>query len=272
MTVDTRLAAAFEAACRAELRAPKPGNVHDFAPGHRMTVRDFEVSAAAAAPFIAARGQPIGARVLGAMRATMDSVGCNTNLGILLLAAPLAAARERPGDLRQNLGAILAESTVEDAGAVFEAIRIANPGGLGRADTHDVAAEPTVTLTQAMAEAAHRDRIARQYITSFGDLFTVGAPVWQSFDRSADPLRRTLAVYFTFASTWPDTHVSRKHGPEVAEHVRRLFAEKLEIAAQYDLPALLDFDRELKLLGVNPGTSADLTVAVEFLVRVLEDK
>ena len=47
---------AFIAACRAELEALKPGNVHVHGEGHGMTVGDFEASAAAAAPHIAARG------------------------------------------------------------------------------------------------------------------------------------------------------------------------------------------------------------------------
>ena len=43
-------ASAFAAACRDEVEAPKPGNVHVFADGHGMMVRDFLRSAEAAAP------------------------------------------------------------------------------------------------------------------------------------------------------------------------------------------------------------------------------
>ncbi|WP_181706927.1 triphosphoribosyl-dephospho-CoA synthase [Chthonobacter rhizosphaerae] len=270
--VDPRLADAFLAACLAELRAPKPGNVHDFAPGHRMTVADFETSAAVSAPYIAWRGARIGDRVLGAMRATVAAVGCNTNLGILLLTAPIAMAAGQGGDLRRELHAILANTTVEDAEKVFEAIRIANPGGLGRSESHDVAAKPLVTLTQAMAEAADRDRIALQFVTCFDDLFSIGLPAWRRSEPAGDPLRRTLAVYHAYASAMPDTHVTRKHGPEVAEATRIKFAEHREAFANYDISQLLNYDRELKVLGVNPGTSADLTVATEFLARALEDK
>ncbi|MBX6323666.1 MAG: triphosphoribosyl-dephospho-CoA synthase, partial [Rhodospirillaceae bacterium] len=35
--MSARIAAAYVAACLAELRALKPGNVHAFADGHRMT-------------------------------------------------------------------------------------------------------------------------------------------------------------------------------------------------------------------------------------------
>ena len=38
---------AYLAACRAELQALKPGNVHVFAAGHGMSIADFETSALA---------------------------------------------------------------------------------------------------------------------------------------------------------------------------------------------------------------------------------
>ena len=63
----TDIAAAFLAACAAELAALKPGNVHVHAAGHGMTVEDF-AAAPAAAPAIAAAGAPVGERVRRARR------------------------------------------------------------------------------------------------------------------------------------------------------------------------------------------------------------
>ena len=95
------IAAAFKAACLDELDAPKPGNVHAFADGHRMTAAQFEASAAAAAAPIAQAGARVGVRIEAAVVATFAAVGVNTNLGIILLCAPLAAAAERGApDLR----------------------------------------------------------------------------------------------------------------------------------------------------------------------------
>ena len=82
----------FRLSCRAELEALKPGNVHIHAEGHGMTVADFLRSADAAAPCIAAAGAPVGTRILRAIEATRTAVGQNTNLGIVLLCAPIAAA------------------------------------------------------------------------------------------------------------------------------------------------------------------------------------
>ena len=51
---------AYLAACRTELRALKPGNVHDYAAGHGMSVADFEASAGASAPCLAVPGIGVG--------------------------------------------------------------------------------------------------------------------------------------------------------------------------------------------------------------------
>ncbi|MGA9866708.1 MAG: triphosphoribosyl-dephospho-CoA synthase, partial [Acetobacteraceae bacterium] len=113
--------AAFIEACDEELAAPKPGNVHRHAAGHGMTVADFERSARAAAPPLCRAGSPLGLRVFDAVRATRDAVGQNTNLGIVLLCAPLAMAAQE----RACVGSIIGATDLADARAVFAAIRLA---------------------------------------------------------------------------------------------------------------------------------------------------
>jgi hypothetical protein len=95
MLAGDAVAAAYRDACLAELVALKPGNVHVFAGGHDMTTADFEASAAASAPAMGAPALSVGARIFEAIRRTREAVGCNTNLGIVLLCAPLAQARCR---------------------------------------------------------------------------------------------------------------------------------------------------------------------------------
>src|SRR5438128_395760 len=142
------LRVAFVAACETELRALKPGNVHVHAEGHGMTVDDFRASAIAAAEPLCRRGLAVGARIEAAIATTRATVSRNTNLGIVLLAAPLLVAAEsaEPGGFRRALSATLAQLTVSDASLAYAAIRVANPGGLGRAEAQDVTGEPTVTL------------------------------------------------------------------------------------------------------------------------------
>jgi triphosphoribosyl-dephospho-CoA synthase len=271
-----RVAAAFRAACRAELEALKPGNVHVHAPGHGMTVADFLASAEASAPFIADPGRGVGSRILAAVEATRAACGQNTNLGILLLAAPLAAAAQAGAPLRESLERVLANLTVEDASLAYRAIRLASPGGLGRSERHDVAAEPGVTLLEAMRAAAGRDRIARQYATGFADVLELGVPRLLAGRKAGwSEGWATTATYLAFLAGFPDTHVGRKHGDAAAEAVRRRAAElrpMLDTAADPEAlcPVLLALDGEFKSAGLNPGTSADLTVASHFAASLLE--
>jgi triphosphoribosyl-dephospho-CoA synthase len=269
------VAAAFKAACLDELDAPKPGNVHAFAPGHRMTASEFERSASAAAAPIAQAGARVGERVLAAVEATLAAVGINTNVGIILLCAPLAAAAEgAPPDLRASLTRVLAALDVEDARLAFRAIVRAAPAGLGRVEQHDVFQPATVTLRHAMAAAAAHDRIAYQYATDFEDIFELGEPLLAAALGRTPHLRwATLDVYLGFLSAFPDSHIARKHGSDAAEAIRRTaapFHQRMLQAEPVDnlLPELLSWDAKLKRDGVNPGTSADLTVATLFAHRL----
>jgi triphosphoribosyl-dephospho-CoA synthase len=266
------VAALFEAACLAELQALKPGNVHVHGDGHGMTVADFAASAAAAAPHLAAAGRTVGERILGAVAATRAACGQNTNLGIVLLCAPLAAAAERGRALRASLEDTLARLDRHDAVLAYRAIRLASPGGLGRSDRHDVADEPAVTLLEAMREAAARDRIARQYANGFADVFEIGADRLQACRRAGWPEERAMsATFVAFLAAFPDGHVVRKHGDVVAQAVRAEGRELDRLMRAEPPPGdlhdrLLRLDRELKRRGINPGTSADLTVASHLAV------
>lgn len=258
---------AYEAACRAEIAALKPGNVHVFADGHRMTAAAFLASAAASAAALAAPGASVGARIRAAVEATRAAVGTNTNLGIVLLCAPLAAAAERDGPLRGSLAAVLSELTQADADDAFAAIRLAEPGGLGTSARHDVHRPAAVSLGAAMREAAARDSIARQYVTVFKDVFDIGLPALHAARRAAaGGMWPAVEAYLAFLAAFPDSHVARKHGLATALQVRaeavtlrRRLAGCPDRAAKVELLAALDVD--LKARGLNPGTSADLTVA-----------
>ncbi|MCD2181523.1 triphosphoribosyl-dephospho-CoA synthase [Rhizobium sp. GN54] len=263
---------AYLDACRAEIDALKPGNVHRFADGHRMSADQFLQSAAVSAPWICETQAPVGRRILGAVTATRESVGTNTNLGILLLCAPLAkAAADATTDFHRALRRTLEHMDADDARDVFAAIRLANPGGLDAVEDQDVSREPTVSLMEAMGMAADRDMIARQYTTGFADIFAGGLSAWQAAtDRGENGMWPTVFVYLHFLSTFPDSHVGRKFGGELAcairseaETIRRKVADEPSLSGREAV--LLDFDRRLKDRGINPGTSADLTVATLFV-------
>lgn len=269
--------AAFLAACRAELDVVKPGNVHRFSPGHGMEAATFEAAAAAAAPFIAERGASVGRRILGATRASWGAVGVNANLGIVLLAAPLAAAAAETasgsgaGALRAAVRHVLATLTAQDAADAYAAIALASPGGLGETAEHDVRRPPAIGLVAAMALASDRDLVARQYADGFAAVFDIGLPALTAAESAPQGrgLGPALAAYLAFASRFPDSHVARKYGAPRAEALRRRMADFARDLARIADPAAalaaaLALDAELKREALNPGTSADLTVASLF--------
>jgi triphosphoribosyl-dephospho-CoA synthase len=264
---------AFFAACRDEIEAPKPGNVHIFGAGHGMTVDDFLASAKVAEGPLSAPAASVGDRILGAVEATRAAVGTNTNLGILLLCGPLAAAAERGGtDLRAELGLVLKALDRSDAEQVFRAISLANPGGLGDVPRHDVRQPAEIGLYEAMAEAAERDAVALQYVSNFHDIFVTGLEALAAaHECGLKPPWPAVAVYLSFLAAFPDTHIRRKYGLAAARGIQREASEMLSVfqACKEDcLAGLLGFDRSLKARGLNPGTSADLTVATLFADRL----
>jgi triphosphoribosyl-dephospho-CoA synthase len=153
------VAGAAQLACVLEVSADKPGNItprHDF---DDASYEDMLRSAIALGPEMGRAGERgVGATVLAAVRATRAVAAANTNLGIALLLAPLA----RAALLQVPVASVLAELTVEDASAAYEAIRLARAGGLDAPVEHDVRDEPAITLGAAMAAAAGRDAIAAE--------------------------------------------------------------------------------------------------------------
>lgn len=279
---------AFESACLDELEALKPGNVHVHAEGHGMTVRDFQTSAKVAARAIAQLDLTVGGRIAAAVDAALAAVKCNTNLGIVLLAAPLvhAALSIPPASavtekkFRNALEKILKGLSIDDAKSAFAAIAQARPAGLGKTKKYDVNAPAKTSLITAMREAAKRDRIAWQYANSFKDVFEIGVPVLRAATKrfAGHPKGgnwATTAVYLAFLSRFPDSHIVRKHGPKPAAEVQGEASEIATAFAHLDDPqrlewVLMAFDSELKRRGINPGTSADLTVASLLAYRLLD--
>jgi triphosphoribosyl-dephospho-CoA synthase len=280
-------------ACRLDVETAKPGNVSIANPGHGMTAAQFIASADAAADALFARGATVGTRILDAVSRTREAAGCNTNLGIVLLVAPLAAALEMLADDRpvdSSIGAtawrtaterVLATLDLDDTRAAYRAIALANPGGLGDAPEQSVHALPSVDLRTAMTLAAGRDSIARQYANGFLDVFETGletARRVQSSGQSHPATEVTLDVFLAFLSDWPDSHIVRKHGLPVAQSVTRearirhdaMRRARARDAVADERLALAAWDAELKAQGINPGTSADLTVATLFVAGLVD--
>ncbi len=211
----------------------------------------------------------IGRAVYEAIVATRRVVSTNTNLGIVLLLAPLAAVPINV-DLRDGIEAVLAAATVDDSKWVYRAIRLAEPGGLGDVPEQDVKGEPTVTLREAMALAADRDLIARQYADGYRAVFDDALPALRTALVAGQPLEvAIIAGYLTVLAHHPDSLVVRKHGLAVARSISDRAAELFDAG----WPDSDDAQRRCQALDAwlrqpshrfNPGTSADLVTAALF--------
>ena len=259
------LAHRVELACLLEVSAPKPGNItpsHEFAD---TTYADMLRSALALGQVFTSahvREQGVGQLIADAVEATAEVAGANTNLGIVLLFAPLARAsvvtRKRE-TLRDTTERVLEYLGVSDAAIAYPAIVAAAPGGLGRAPAHDVSEPPRVTLREAMAAAADRDSIASEYATGYATVFGTALPLLSDALRGGTPtLEAIVTLHLRLLASERDTLIERKAGRDAAWAVsadaQRVLDGRLSIA---------EFDASLRGPDhrLNPGTTADLVAA-----------
>ncbi len=252
-------------ACVLEVSAGKPGNItpaHDFSD---TTFAEMVRSALALGPALGgrrARERSVGELISDGVRATARVADTNTNLGIVLLFAPLvrAAATRRPHEtLRSATQRTLAQLDVDDAVAAFAAIAGARPAGLGEVPEHDVRAPAGVSLREAMAAAAHRDSIASEYATGYAIVFEEGLPLLADALRDGFPtLDAIVSLHVGLLATHPDTLILRKAGAAAAQAVT-VAARTVRDGSR----SLADFDASLRTADhrLNPGTTADLVAA-----------
>jgi triphosphoribosyl-dephospho-CoA synthase len=252
-------------ACVLEVSADKPGNVtprHDFPD---MTFADLVRSGLALASVFETdhvRETGVGQLIADGVRVTATIAATNTNLGIVLLFAPLArAAVTRTGNesLRVALDRVLSALDVDDAAAAFEAIVAARPGGLGDAVEHDVRESARITLRDAMTVAAGRDSIASEYSSGYAIVFESGLPLLTgALDDGAATLDAVVALHVGLLAEHPDTLIARKAGADAA-----LAVSQAARAVRDGSRTLEQFDADLRRDGhrLNPGTTADLVAA-----------
>jgi triphosphoribosyl-dephospho-CoA synthase len=260
-------------ACIWEATARKPGNVHRYRDFEDTTYLDFLLSAAAIAPILETASQRrIGETVLKCIQATRTVVRKNSNLGIVLLLSPLAAVPLNQ-DLRAGLRRLLDETDVDDAKAVYEAIRLANPGGLGQVPDQDIRQQPTLPLQQVMALAKDRDLVARQYATGFQEVLDANVTdLFRALGKVRFPSLEKAIIYchLHLMARFPDTLIARKRSEaeawEASKRAIQVLA-KFRDSRKAGWQDLKKLDAWLRAEGNhrNPGTTADLVTACLFI-------
>lgn len=292
-------------ACLLEVSAPKPGNVNRHNDFSNTRFEDFVFSAVAIGPAMEGASRAgVGQTIWRAIQDTRRVVHSNTNLGMVLLLAPLVKAcahipfslagkdageegkpesansHTRPkvgvAELRKSLAQVLATLTVEDARRAYAAIRLAQPGGLGQVPEADIASEPSITLYQAMALVRERDAIAREYVSDFAITFGIAYPALKdAWHVSGDLSTAIVQAYLTILAQVPDTLIGRKRGADIAGQVSRWAENVLAMGGVFTpqgQAVLAELDRALRSEDhtLNPGTTADLTMAAIFLLLVCD--
>ena len=271
---------------------PKPGNVHRTRNYDDMVFQDFAISAVVIGDTmeaVASQAKEIddlskaelGRYIFQAVDETNRWIETNTNLGIMMMCIPIAAAAsisDRFDEIQENVGRLMDATTVEDAVNLYDAINVADAGGMGDQDEFDVMSEKAKdelrannqTMFDVLEISAGWDRLANELTNKMPVCFEIGYPtffeVWKNCDDVDVINKATVLTFMTILSQIPDTLISRKYGNEVAEDVSKKASEILEFKDDDSfVEKLLEFDDYLYDNKLNPGTTADLTAASIFL-------
>ena len=279
MITETQVKMAFEYSCKLDVFSIKPGNVSYNNPGYNMTHKDFLQSSMACSDIICEKGMDIGTKIYESVKSSVDVVGCNTNLGIILLCTPIVQSLyldEKHRFSRENLKKTILDIDHKQTKKIYEAINIANAGGMGEKDEYDIkkSGNCNFKLYEAMKYASSYDDIANEYYCFFDNIINNISPFWRiCFNKMNNDESATTATFLSLLSKRPDSLIARKYGvmkaKNVSEQVKSLANEYCELKNPKILnKKLLLLDSELKIQGLNPGTTADVVVASIFFNRL----
>ncbi len=284
--VPTGIGEAVEQACLLEATAPKLGNVHPAASFAEMDYHDFVGSAAAIGGVAqACAGLSFGELAREMIAARRLRTPANTNLGIVLLCAPVVVAARRVGEsvaparfraaLAGELTCLLAQSRPEDAAGLFEAIAMATAGGLGEVQRWDVHGPPPPDVLMAMRLAEDRDRIAWQYTHRFEEVIALSERLAQLRSSGLGWLETLRRAQLELLASGLDSLVVRRRGLVVAGwlqgQAQRLLALRPGRMGAFET-SWRGVDRSLRRSGarINPGTTADLLAAGTLVALLAE--
>jgi triphosphoribosyl-dephospho-CoA synthase len=247
-----------------EASSIKAGNVHPQASFSDMQFEHFQRASSAigqAFDRTVPTGQ-LGQVVLVGVQAMLEAVGINTSLGTILLLAPMALSLPSNDELfGQKVSSIIHQSTASDSQKIYQAIRLTNPGGLGKVDHQDVRNASPPSILEAMELAASWDDVALQYTNGFEQVsqWTRRLIGLQDDYSQSDAIR---CLQIEILASRPDSLIVRKHGKETGSLVQ---SHAFKVLQQFDHFLRHDQHR------MNPGTTADLIAAVVFLASYAQE-
>jgi triphosphoribosyl-dephospho-CoA synthase len=296
LTKSKHVSHCLELAILLEASAHKPGNVSVVTDFEETRYEHFLASAVAASSSFESAAQRGIAVSQGKLDPSDVGVGrlikiCvadinawqhggNTLLGTVILLSPMAIAagmttgRETLdlSGFRKNLKVVIESTTPEDAVDVYEAIKIANPSGLGEAPNLDVndpnaidrLRDEKVSLFEVFKIAEKYDSICSEWVKNYPLTFDLAYPVLiDRLRNSPDPGIAIVQAFLHVLAEVPDTFIARKTSLEKARQIS-LKAKKIIALGGPETfrgrKSLDGFDLELKESSnlLNPGTTADI--------------
>lgn len=290
----------LELAILLEASANKPGNVNRTASFENTRYEHFLASAVAVASSFecaALRGVLVSRREthlgdVGLGRIIKNSVADvnawqrsgNTLLGTTILLSPIAVAAGmttvkeiffRISKIRENVKLVVESTTPEDAVNVYEAIKDANPGGLGRVSELDVndpdsinrILKEKISLYQIFKIGSKYDTICSEWVNNYPITFDIAHPFLMEQIRQTDDLNAAIVhTFLKVLAECPDTLIARKTSLENALEVSFEAEGILKLGGletSNGKKSLREFDQELGKAGnlLNPGTTADIISA-----------
>jgi triphosphoribosyl-dephospho-CoA synthase len=270
------LKSAYLFSCKKDIELIKPGNVNLLSSHKDTKAQDYLDSAILSSKELFNQNYSLGKRILESVNVTRSQVNVNTNLGIILLCAPVIQSYIDFDnlDLREGIKKTLSTTSIKDTHDLCAAINISSPGGLGDSDMYDTASYPNASIKQIMNYSQEYDRISYQYSHNFSDIFDFIIPKLEFLNQRYESLDISLSLLFIeILAKIPDSHISRKFGDKIAKKTSNNAHDLLKILdREYDpdylAKALNNLDYEYKKKGINPGTTADLLVASLMIYKI----
>ena len=263
---------------------PKPGNVHRTRNFSDMEFEDFIISGIVigdairqACSDVDVENPRLGKYILQAVDETDRWIKNNTNLGIVMMTIPIAVAAsisDSFDDIRENIKLLMNNTSVDDACDLYDAINIADAGGMGDQDEYDVSSENAKdelrknnqTMYDVLKISAPWDMLAREMTGDMSAVFEIGYPTYYEFSKRYSKNRACVLTFLTILSQVPDTLISRKYGSDESLKISMMTRDLLNLKDEDDFEDKLNqFDDFLFKNKYNPGTTADLTAASIFV-------
>lgn len=263
---------------------PKPGNVHRTRDYDDMEFEDFIISGIVigdtvreACTDVDVENPELGKYILRAVAETDRWIKNNTNLGIVMMITPIAAAAaisDSFDNIRENVKLLMSNTSVDDACDLYDAINIADAGGMGDQDEYDVASDSakqelrdnSQTMYDVLKISAPWDMLAREMTSDMPAVFEIGYPTYHKLREEKSKNDACILTFLTILSQVPDTLISRKYGSDEALKISMMTRDLLNLKDESDFKdKLKQFDEYLFNNKYNPGTTADLTAASIFV-------